>query len=100
MLKNVHLPIFEANSMTLYYQEYTPVALLCHFGSLTTGHYMVLLKQPNHTWVAKDDSSPPHHMMSLPDYTSTATVVVFLAKVSAPEATSHQLENLIRMLRS
>ena len=64
--------------MTVQFMEYMPVALLCHFGSLTGGHYVTLVRLPNNTWVEKDDSRgnntwvekddsrPPNYMLELP----------------------------------
>ncbi|CAK9013359.1 Major facilitator superfamily domain-containing protein 2B (hMfsd2b) [Durusdinium trenchii] len=93
MLQNVSLPIFEDGSMKVSHYEYTPAALLCHFGSLNQGHYMVLVKLPNNTWVEKDDNLSPSYKMELPDYTSTATTIVFLMRV-ADERTESDIMSL------
>lgn len=101
MLQNVSLPIFEDGSMKVSHYEYTPAALLCHFGSLNQGHYMVLVKLPNNTWVEKDDNLSPSYKMELPDYTSTATTIVFLMRVADERtAPDRQIEQLILMLRN
>lgn len=43
----------------------------------------------------------PTYLTALPDYTSTATTVVFLRRGGTPEAaTTRQIEQLILMLRS